>query len=285
LARQTISGRRDVDQPYGIEPRCFVDDSNDLDPWLYTAMLTGRGGELGDARAFAVEHLAWFVSNDPDDLSPRNIKSENARVREWMDRHPDGVKYCFELDAIHEDLDWLLFEWDTDVGVRYNNRPDLMRKAVVYHVHNYHYRVHAYRDKVAQLLNACLDLGRSERKVNAADVLKAIARNPEHRTIHDLLCGLINDERVKDIVDRRNAIAHRALLVYKSGKDKWQVVTAEGRAQEYFDIGGLSQETQLFSDLAGFHRHESQTLRDVTSFLKGFRYDLTRSLRQLALTQ
>jgi len=231
-----------------------VDDSADLNPWLYTAMLTGGGGELGDARAFAVEVVHWLVSTETDDLSPQNINSENARVREWMNRHPDGVKYCFELDAIHEDLDWLLSEWDTDVGVRYNNRPDLMRNAVVYHVHNYHYRVHAYRDKVAQLLNACLDLGQSERKVNAESVLKAIGRNPEQRAIHDLLSGLINDERVKAIVDRRNVIAHRALLVYKSGKGMWQVVTAKRRGKEYFDIGGLSQETHLFFNLDDFHR-------------------------------
>ncbi len=260
-----------------------MDDSNDLNPWMYTAMLTGRGGELGDARAFAVEIVDWLVSTETDDLSPQNIKSENARVREWMDRHPDGVRYCFELDAIHEDLDWLLSEWDTDVGIRYNNRPDLMRNAVVYHVHNYHYRVHAYREKVAQLLNACLDLGRTDREVNAEGVLGAIGSNPEHRAIHDLLSGLKNDKNIRAIVERRNLIAHRALLEYKSGKSTWQVVTPERRAQEYFDIGGLSQETELFFNLDDFHRHEFQTLREVTSFLKGFRHDLTRSLRQLAL--
>jgi hypothetical protein len=246
-------------------------------------MLTGKGGKSGDFRAFAVEVANWLVSTDPDDLSPQNINSENARVREWMDRHPDGVRYCFELDAIHEDLDWLLSELDTDVGIRYKNQPDLMRNAVVYHVQNYHYRVHAYREKTAQLLNACLDLGRSAREVNAERVLEAIGSNPEHRAIHDLLSGLINDQEVKAIVERRNLIAHRALLEYKSGKGTWQVVTPERRAQDYFDIGGLSQEAQRFFNLDDFHRHESQRLREVTSFLKRFRYGLTRSLRQLAL--
>ncbi len=208
--------------------------ANDLNPWLYTAMLT----EFGDGRAWAIEHLARFVST-PDDTNPQSIDSENARVREWMARRPDGVRYCFELDAIHEDLDWLLSELDTDVDVRYKDQPDLMRNAVVYHTHNYHYRIHAYREKVAQLLNACLDLGRSAREVNAERVLEAIGGNIEHRTIHGLLSGLINDEKVKAMIERRNLIAHRALLVYKSGKRRWQIVTAERRAQEYFDIGGL----------------------------------------------
>jgi Cthe_2314-like HEPN len=152
-----------------------------------------------------------------------------------MARRPDGVRYCFELDAIHEDLDWLLSELDTDVDVRYKNQPDLMRNAVVYHVHNYHYRIHAYRDKVAQLLNACLDLGERERTLRAESVLKAMGRNSERRAIHDLLSGLINDKSVKDIVDRRNAIAHRKLLVDESGT--WQVVTAERRAREHCDFG------------------------------------------------
>jgi hypothetical protein len=108
-----------------------------------------QGGRLGDARAFQVE----LFSADSDDLNLEKFDWENARVRAWMDHRPDGVKYCFELNAIHEDLDWLLSEWDTDVGVRYN--------------------------------------------------------------------------------------------------------------QEYFDIGGFSQETQLFVNLDTFHQHESREMREV----------------------
>jgi len=33
---------------------------------------------------------------------------------------------------------------------------------------------------------------------------------------------------------------------------------------------GLSQETHLFFNLDDFHRHESQKLREVTSFLRDF---------------
>jgi hypothetical protein len=81
---------------------------------------------------------------------------------------------------------------------------------------------------------------------------------------------LIDDENVKAISDRRNQIAHRALLAYKSEEGASEVVAAGRRAQEYFDIGGLSQEAQLFFNLDDFHRHESQKMREVTSFLKGF---------------
>lgn len=273
--------RPSLEKPYPL--RCLMDDSNDLNPWLYTAMLTGRGGELGDARARTVELVAWLVSSDPDDLSSERINSQNARVREWMDRHPDGVRYCFELDAIHQDLDWLLSEWDTDVRTRYRDQPDLMRNAIVYHLHNYHYRVYAYREKVAQLLNACLSLGLGEREVNAERVLAAMGSSLEYRAIRDMFSGLINDEKVKVIVERRNLIAHRALLVYESGKATWKIVTAGRRAQEYFEIGGLGGEAELFGNLEEFHRQDSQKLREATSFLNEFRYGLTKSLSQLAL--
>jgi hypothetical protein len=70
-----------------------MDDSGDLNPWMYTAMLTGRG-ELGDGRAWAVEYFDRVIPN-LDDLSPQDIKNEseninrdNARVREWMGPTP-----------------------------------------------------------------------------------------------------------------------------------------------------------------------------------------------------
>lgn len=232
---------------------------------------------------FAVEAVAWLVSGDSDDLNPQRINSQKVRVRDWMDRHPDGVSYCFELDAIHQDLDWLLSEWNTDVETRYNDQPDLMRTAIVYHLHNYHFRVHAYREKVAQLLNVCLSLGLSDREVNAERVLAAMSGNREYRAIHDVLSSLVNDQKVKAIVERRNLIAHRALLMYKSGKSKWQIVTAGQRAREYFEVGGLGGEAQFFVNLDEFHRQESQKLRELISFLNGLRYELTKSLTRLAL--
>jgi hypothetical protein len=160
-----------------------------------------------------------------------------------------------------------------------------MWNAVFYHVHNFHYRVYAYREKVAQLLNACLDLGQSEREVNSERVLEAIGNNPERRVFLDLLSGLINDKKLSAIVKRRNDIGHRAVVEYKSGKSTWQLLTPGRRAQEYFSIGGLIPETELFSDLVTFHQHESREMREAITLLKGFRYYRTRSLRQLALSE
>jgi len=263
-----------------------VDDPNDLTPWYYTAMLTGRGGDAGEDRAFAVGVLKWLMSNDADDLSAQTSRSDNARVRDWMKQRPAGAMYCFELDAIHEDLDWILSEMSTACESP-TDRLDLMRNAVVYHVHNYHYRVHAYREKVAQLINAVLYLGLAEkREVNAERVRDKIRchANPEYRAIHDLLCDLLNNPQVRAVIERRTLLTHRALVEYRSGKGKWRIITAERRAQEYFAADGISHEMELWSNLEAFCRHELATMRKVVAHLEGFRHDLTKLLRQLALT-
>jgi hypothetical protein len=263
-----------------------VYDPNDLTPWYYTAMLTGRGGDSAEDRAVGIEVMNWLIANDADDSSLLSIRGNNARVREWMTQRPAAARYCFELDAIHEDLDWILSEMSTACDSP-TERPDLMRVAVVYHVQNYHYRVYAYREKLAQLINAVLALGLAEkREVNAERVLDKLRchDNPAYGSIHDLLCGLMNDSRIRAVVGRRTLLTHRALIEYRSGKNKWRIITAEKRAQEYFDADGVSQEVQLWSDLQAFHRHESAEMRKVVGLLEGFRHDLTKSLRQIALT-
>jgi hypothetical protein len=90
-----------------------VYDPNDLTPWYYTAMLTGRGGDSAEDRAVGVEIATWLIASDADDLSLPSIRGNNARVREWMARRPAAARYCFELDAIHEDLRWILSEMST----------------------------------------------------------------------------------------------------------------------------------------------------------------------------
>ncbi|PYN28234.1 MAG: hypothetical protein DMD99_00255 [Candidatus Rokuibacteriota bacterium] len=261
-------------------------DPNDLTPWYYTAMFTGRGGDSAEDRAVGIEIANWLIANDADDLSLPSIRGNNALVREWMAQRPAATRYCFELDAIHEDLRWILSEMSTACDSP-TERPDLMRVAVVYHLQNYHYRVYAYREKLAQLINAVLALGLAEkREVNAERVLDKLRYhdNAAYRPIHDLLCGLMNDPRVRAFVDRRTLLTHRALLEYRSGKNSWQIITAEKRAQEYFDADGVSQEVQLWSDLQAFHRHESAEMHKVVGLLERFRHDLTKSLRQIALT-
>ena len=196
---------------------------------------------------------------------------------------PAAARYCFELDAIHEDLRWILSEMDAASDLS-TQRPDLMRVAVIYHVQNYHYRVYAYREKLAQLINAVLELGLAEKRgVNAERVLDRLRchEDPAYRPIYDLLRGLMNDPQIRDVVDRRTLFTHRALLVYHSGKNKWQLITPEKRAQEHFDADGVSQEVQLWSDLQAFHSHEAAEMRKIVRRLKGFRYDLTALHRNL----
>jgi hypothetical protein len=139
---------------------------------------------------------------------------------------------------------------------------------------------------VAQLVNAVLDLGLAEkREVNAERVRDKVrdSDNPEYRAIHTLLCHLMNDPKVRAVIERRTLLTHRALVEYQSGNGTWRIVTAERRAQEYFEAGGVSREVELWSNLDAFHRHELEEMREVIARLKGFRHDLTKHLRQLAL--
>src|SRR5438128_1705226 len=126
-------------------------------------MLTGRGGDFAEDRAVGVEMVRWLIAQDTDDLNVPSIRDKNARVREWMRQRPAAARYCFELDAIHEDLQWILSEMDAACDPP-TQRPDLMRISVIYHVKNYHYRVYAYREKLAQLINAVLQLGLAEKR-------------------------------------------------------------------------------------------------------------------------
>jgi hypothetical protein len=266
-------------------------DPNDLSPWYYTAMLTGRGGDLAEGRAVAVDIFHELIAEDTDDLNvPRirdnnaRVRDNNARVREWMRQRPAAARYCFELDAIHEDLQWILSEMDAACDPP-THRPDLMRISVIYHVQNYHYRVYAYLEKLAQLINAVLELGLAEeRQVNPRRVLEKLGRHkdPACRPIHDLLRGLMKDPQIRAIVDRRILLTHRALVEYHKGKNKWQFVTSEDRAQAYFALDQV-QEVQLWSDLQGFHSHEAAEMRRIVGRLEGFRHDLTEALRQIAL--
>jgi len=54
---------------YPLHRRCLVDDSADLNPWLYTAMLTW-GGEL-EMRGLRRGSRPLLVSTETDDLSHR----------------------------------------------------------------------------------------------------------------------------------------------------------------------------------------------------------------------
>lgn len=187
--------------------------------------------------------------------------------------------------VLHDDLDWILDEMST-AGESFPDRPDLMRNAVVYHVHNYHYRVHAYREKVAQLINAVLALGLAEKREVTAERVRDKLRYPEnaaYRAIYDLLNGLMNDPHLRAVIERRTLLTHRALVEYRSGEGKWRIVTAERRARDYLEADGVSQEMELWSNLEAFHQHEFAAMGKVIARLEEFRHDLTTSLRQLAL--
>jgi hypothetical protein len=63
------------------------------------------------------------------------------------------VAYCEELDCLHEDLGFILFELDQAVTVLYRDSLHLKRLAIICYSDSFHCRVHAYREKVFRLVN------------------------------------------------------------------------------------------------------------------------------------
>jgi hypothetical protein len=268
--------------------------SADLDAWSYTAIFTGIGGPLGAGQAFTLELVERVLLSDaedtPDPDSPNyytelrrwvdSLDAENTRVREWMATHADGALYCVELDALHEDLDWLLSELSKDIETRYRDQPERLRTAAVYHLQNYHYRICAYRDKLAQLINACFDLGFDPKDVGIGDVLRKMRDSVEHRVVYELLDKFM--KAVRPIIRQRHMIAHRALAAYQAGGGEWAVVTAKRRARDYFDEG-ITEEVERFMQVDHLYEHEAPRMRELTIFLTKFRYELARRLREVAL--
>src|SRR5256885_1584240 len=83
------------------------------------------------------------------------------------------------------------------------------------------------------------DAGKREASAERVGEATRDSHNPGHRAIHEWLCGLINERQVRTVIERRTLLTHRALVEYRSGKGKWRIVTAERRAQEYFETAGV----------------------------------------------
>jgi hypothetical protein len=78
-----------------------------------------------------------------------------ATMTHWKrlsDREQERViQYCSTLDALHLEFDLILEEMAAATE-RYQADPNRLREMIVFHRDNFHLRVHAYREKVFQLV-------------------------------------------------------------------------------------------------------------------------------------
>jgi hypothetical protein len=135
--------------------------SNDAPPFrrvaLYTAGLTPRFELPEDLRTV----FQAILEHAPEE---RKVIED---VYPWFFRltaidRAAFVDYCEELDCLHEDLDFAVFDLETALDFSYRDEFYWQRLALVYHVDNVDFRVHAYREKLFRLLDCFL--GRDERR-------------------------------------------------------------------------------------------------------------------------
>ena len=115
---------------------------------LYTTNLTPR---------LDVPEEVWRIVFEGEEM-PRPTAHRGHYERLDADDRKAVVAYCEELDCLHEDLQFILEELDQSVKTLYANSLHLKRLAIVYHLDNFYFRVHAYREKVFKLVNHFLSL-------------------------------------------------------------------------------------------------------------------------------
>src|SRR6058998_57978 len=104
---------------------------------LYTAELTPRF-EVPENLRVMLDPLLWGKPYDPG--SYRAAYPWFFRLNE--DDQRALIEYCEELDCLHEDLEFILFDLQTAVEFSYPEEPYFQRLALIYHTDNVDVRVH-----------------------------------------------------------------------------------------------------------------------------------------------
>jgi len=136
-----------------------------------------------------------------------------ARVGEPSNPETSGndllTEYCLECDAMHEDLDFLLYEMDLSVTRPHETALDDRRMALLYHMDNFTLRIAAYREKVFQLVNQVLGLGVDPEDRRLRERVHHLLRERGWPSIDDLLLRFDRDSTIATIVEQRHALLHR----------------------------------------------------------------------------
>lgn len=192
------------------------------------------------------------------------------------------IAYCEELDCLHEDLDFILSELDQAVTVLYRDSLHLKRLAIICYSDSFHFRVHAYREKVFKLVNHFLGLKLPEKDSHKAGangfnnkVLRLLraTRKPE---LADLLEGFHRDKALNEAIRFRHLAAHA--LAHRD----WPTVTAARRIDDQALARSAAYELDRETDLDRLHRRVQKRLGALSARLGQFRRDLVLLLEQAA---
>jgi len=233
---------------------------------LYTAELTPR---------FALPGELWAVLKPNKGVSLEDAYPWVFRLLE--DDRITFLEYCEELDCLHEDLEFVLFDLQTAIDFSYPEEPYFQRLALIYHTDNVDLRVHAYREKVFKLIDCFLGRDENRRDTPGGDfgkrVLDALSHQGLGRVV-SLVNKLARDFTISAAVERRN------LFVHGLAKRDWRLLKAGQRIDEKITEPNGVTAMERYANLASLQQQRRAEVDAICERLAQFRHDLVAELKR-----
>jgi hypothetical protein len=159
------------------------------------------------------------------------IREGPSRFKNLGEHHRQlFLEYSRELDCLHEDFDFILFELQRAIEDLYVEPEDfdLKRLALTYHEDNFYVRVHAYREKVFILIASAFGLDLDIESRNLEFNKKVLQKLQELKLgrIEALISDFIDDQVIRDALKRRR------LFVHKLSTRDWAMLEAASRIRD-----------------------------------------------------
>jgi hypothetical protein len=250
--------------------------------WIYTQTLTPLFD--ADPMSWAIIEGMLEVENLPEthESIGEFLGKIRARVGEPSSPGTSGddllTEYCLECDAMHEDLDFLLYEMDLSVTRLHETALDERRMALLYHMDNFTLRIAAYREKVFQLVNQVLGLKVDPKNRGLRDRVRHLLRERGWASIDDLLLRFERDSPIATIVERRHALLHR--IAFRPSETLRARRRAEDSANPLDPISKIDRLTYV----ENLHDRIQREFGAVCNVLAEFRTNLADSLRKVRST-
>ncbi len=236
---------------------------------LYTTVLTSR--------LDVSDEIARILFEGEPEPPKSNVRVQLDSLDE-ADRKA-VIAYCEELDCLHEDLDFIIFELDQAVTALYSESLHLKRLAIICYSDSFYFRVHAYREKVFKLVNHFLGLKLPDKHWKEKD-----SSNTSTSGFNDKLLKLLRATRKHELAgfletfhrDKalNEAIRFRHLATHALAHRDWPTITAARRIDDQELARSAAYELDRETDLDRLHRRVQKRLGALSARLAQFRRDL-----------
>ncbi len=182
------------------------------------------------------------------------------------------VAYCEELDCLHDDLQFILEEMDQSIRILYAEHLNLKRLALVYHIDNFYFRIHTYREKVFRLVNHFCSLGLDAGGAFNRRVMVAL-RSRGLKSLMRVLSWFDRGRMLADAIDLRH------LLVHAIARREWPTMRTGRRLDDRMLAKGEIYVLDRVTDLDRLYESRQRKLGRIYSRLERFRTDVVAALK------